>query len=91
MSRKKALIIGNNTYIINSLKIYVNDANALAKELREFQFEVDLKHNLVSKDMYNCVTAFIKSIQPGDFIICFYAGHGVEWMVDELAKQNPYV
>lgn len=120
MSGKKALIIGNNNYNVNPLINCVNDANALAKELTECKFEVFLKLDLMSTNMYDCVKEFIKSIQPNDFIIFFYAGHGVQWgdqnfllpcdnqlitdgddmikfainaqwMVDKIAKQNPYV
>lgn len=78
MSRK-ALIIGNNAYSNNSLRSCVYDARDLAGKLNDVGFEVVLKTDLISLEMYNCIKIFIDSIQPNDFIIFFFAGYGVQW------------
>jgi uncharacterized caspase-like protein len=79
MSRKLALIIGNNEYSKNKLQNCVNDATTLAETLKGVSYTVNLQKNIGSTQMYNCIKTFAKSIQPADFIIFFFAGHGVQW------------
>ena len=79
MSRRLALIIGNNDYQTNPLKNCVNDATSLARVLRSVTFEVELKINLKSEDMYQCINLFTETIKPDDIVVFFFAGHGVQW------------
>jgi uncharacterized caspase-like protein len=80
MSRKLALIIGNNDYSNRPLKNCVNDATSLANILSCVEnCQVKLRTNLDSEDMYECIKVFTKSIKQNDFIIFFFAGHGVQW------------
>jgi uncharacterized caspase-like protein len=79
MSRKLALIIGNNNYSTSPLKNCVNDASRLASLLEKLDCDVKLHTNLNSENMYEYIKAFTKTIQPNDFIIFFFAGHGVQW------------
>lgn len=80
MSRKVVLIIGNNNYSNTPLKNCVNDATCLANLLRRLEnCQVELKINMESNDMYRCIDNFIKSIRTDDFVIFFFAGHGIQW------------
>jgi uncharacterized caspase-like protein len=80
MSRKLALIIGNNDYSTKPLTNCVNDATCLADVLRRVpNCQVELKTNMKSEDMYDCIRDFTASIKHNDFIIFFFAGHGVQW------------
>jgi uncharacterized caspase-like protein len=80
MSRKLALIIGNNDYSDKPLINCVNDATSLAEVLRRVEnCQVELKTNLKSEDMYTCIQDFTASIKHNDFIIFFFAGHGIQW------------
>ncbi len=72
MSRKLALIIGNNNYTMNPLTNCVNDATQLAAALRSVHYTVNLLNNLTADMMYDCIKDFTKSIQPNDFIIFFF-------------------
>jgi uncharacterized caspase-like protein len=80
MSRKLALIIGNNDYSNGPLKNCVNDATCLAHVLKQVKnCQVELKKNLKSDDMYECIKDFTASINGNDFVIFFFAGHGMQW------------
>jgi uncharacterized caspase-like protein len=79
MPRKLALIIGNNDYQINPLKNCVNDATSLAKILMSVKIEVELQVDLKSDDMYECIKRFAETIRQDDFVIFFFAGHGMQW------------
>jgi len=80
MSRKLALIIGNNDYSDKPLRNCVNDATCLANVLSHVEnCQVKLKTDLKSEDMYECIKEFTASIKRNDFIIFFFAGHGIQW------------
>jgi uncharacterized caspase-like protein len=80
MSRKLALIIGNNNYSNQPLRNCVNDATCLANVLRLVEnCQVELQTNLESEEMYECIRNFTASIKKDDFIVFFFAGHGVQW------------
>jgi uncharacterized caspase-like protein len=79
MSRRLALVIGNNDYSKNELQNCVNDATKLAETLEGVSYTVSLQLNLKSDQMYKCIKTFAKSIQSNDLIIFFFAGHGVQW------------
>lgn len=79
MSRKLALIIGNNDYSKKPLTNCVNDATCLANVLRRVEnCQVELKTNLKSEEMHNCIRDFTASIKRNDFIIFFFAGYGIQ-------------
>jgi uncharacterized caspase-like protein len=79
MSRRLALVIGNNDYSKNELQNCVNDANKLAETLESVFYTVSRHINLKSEEMYECIQTFTESIQSNDFVIFFFAGHGVQW------------
>lgn len=81
-----ALVIGNADYQpakngrTMRLKNPVNDARAMAVQLRSFGFDVIEKTNLRTRDIRPTLTAFSKKLeaQPSAVALVFYAGHGVQ-------------
>ena len=80
---RRAFLIGNQRYTdgyINPLSRTVNDAKDLAKDLEDAGF--DKKDIKVVTDIKNKTAfdkefdAFLKTIQPGDFVFFYYSGHG---------------
>ncbi|CAF1165125.1 unnamed protein product [Didymodactylos carnosus] len=77
--RKLALIIGNNKYTQNPLKNCVNDANDLSRALESIEFHVTKKTDLIYREMDQTIDRFVRSIQPNDFVVFFFSGHGTQW------------
>ncbi|CAF1485607.1 unnamed protein product [Adineta steineri] len=77
---KRALLIGNNKYSKNSeLQYCINDAEDLADELREIDFEITIGTNLTYEQMDRMIETFNDKINPGDLVLFFFAGHGCQW------------
>ena len=80
--RKLALIIGIGNYEhIPNLDNPENDANDLSSELRSIGFDVKTRLHLKFYDMEDAITAFKRSIEPGDLVLFYFAGHGTQWEV----------
>lgn len=73
-----ALVIGNSDYSISPLKNPVNDAMAMAKQLRSLDFEVDLHTNADFRTMISAVNRLGGKIKKGGVGLFYYAGHGVQ-------------
>ena len=73
-----ALVIGNSAYADVPLKNPVNDARAMEQKLTSLGFKVQKLENLKRQQIGRTVTAFASSIKPGDEVVVFYAGHGVQ-------------
>ncbi|GAB4021237.1 caspase family protein [Spirosoma koreense] len=84
VEKRLALVIGNSAYPASSrLANPANDAQDMAKTLKDLGFEVMLYTDLTKKNLRKAVDDFgykLKDYQVGLF---FYAGHGVA-----LADQN---
>ena len=76
--RKAALVIGNAAYRVGALKNPVNDAQAVAAQLRELGFEVVLRENAPLRDMIETFRQFSMTAQSAQVRVLFYAGHGVQ-------------
>ncbi len=76
--RKTALVIGNGAYRIGPLKNPVNDAQAIAAQLRTLGFEVTQRENLGLRDMIETFRQFSIAARSADVRLVFYAGHGVQ-------------
>ena len=75
----KVLIIGNSNYAGASfLPNPVNDAQAVAKRLTEFGFNVDLLTNGNRKQIINALAKYQNESAKYDVNILFYAGHGIQ-------------
>ena len=76
--QRVALVIGNAAYKASPLKNPVNDARAIASQLRSFGFDVTLKENLKTREIGSIYREFRTKIKPGATALVFYAGHGVQ-------------
>jgi hypothetical protein len=76
--KRVALVIGNSNYKYNPLKNPGNDAEDIAKELKNFGFEVILKKNINRREMAGAIKEFGKKIRNGGVGLFYFAGHGVQ-------------
>lgn len=76
---KKALIIGNDRYeFVAKLQNARADAQAMAKSLSDLGYHVTLKTDLSEKSMRATIRQFKESVNSGDEVVFFYAGHGLQ-------------
>jgi len=75
---KAALVIGNGAYRVGPLKNPVNDAQAVAAQLKTLGFDVLLRENTSLRDMIEAFRQFSISAQNARVRVVFYAGHGVQ-------------
>lgn len=73
-----ALVMGNQAYVAGPLKNPVNDAEAVGSALRGLGFNVTLVKNFKRDDIGRTVEGFANRIRPGDEVVVFYAGHGLQ-------------
>ncbi len=79
--KRIALVIGNAAYQFGTpLRNPVNDAELMAKTLRELNFEVITKKNARLQDMEQALEEFTNTIEKGSYelAMCYYSGHGLE-------------
>jgi hypothetical protein len=76
---RQALVIGNNAYKhVSPLINAKNDALAVAQLLKKVGYKVTLAIDQDEKSFKQVLRNFKISIKPGDEILFFYAGHGVQ-------------
>ena len=76
---RKALIFGNNAYkTVSPLENAVADAQAMAKKLELLGYSVTAEFDASRSKMLSTLRNFTYSVQGGDEVVFFYAGHGVE-------------
>ena len=75
---RQALVIGNAAYADGALKNPVNDARAMDVKLTALGFKVMKVENLKRQQIGRTLTAFANTLKPGDEVVVFYAGHGVQ-------------
>lgn len=74
-----ALIFGNSNYTSSPLRNPVNDANAIAKKLKNLGFEVILYTNGTQVEMKKAIRSFGEKLAANKGIgLFFYAGHGMQ-------------
>lgn len=74
-----ALVVGIDEYeMIAPLKKAVGDAEAMSARLRQLGFDVTIVLNPDRRTLNQAITAFRKSLQPGDTALFHFSGHGVE-------------
>src|SRR5437016_4027374 len=77
--KQAALVIGNGSYVnFGKLKNPVNDAEAMARSLRELKYDVLLVPDANRRQMGQKVDEFISRLGAGDVALFYYAGHGVQ-------------
>jgi hypothetical protein len=78
-SVRRALVIGNNRYLhVPALTNAVADAKALAAMLGRYGYAVSLHTDVPEKRMKAALRNFKNTVQEGDEVAVFYAGHGVQ-------------
>jgi len=78
LEKRTALVIGNSTYDKNALRNPVNDARAMAKALRQANFQVIAVENADHARMNAAIDEFGRAIKQGGVALFFYAGHGMQ-------------
>ena len=74
-----ALVIGNGAYVnVGKLKNPVNDAESMARQLRELNYDVLLVEEASRRQMGGKIDEFIGRLGNGDVALFYYAGHGVQ-------------
>ena len=77
--KRTALIIGNSKYEeVGTLQNPKNDANDMAKALKELGFDVILVTDANLKTMNNAIDEFHQKLKKGGVGLFFYAGHGLQ-------------
>jgi hypothetical protein len=77
--QRLAMVVGNNLYeSLPSLQKAGNDADAIAATLSGLGFAVDLRHDADRRSMTRGLSDLAGRIQPGDEVLFYYAGHGIE-------------
>lgn len=76
---RKALIFGNDNYqSVSRLKNAKEDATAMASALRSYGYQVTIRLDATEKEMKASIRSFSATINGGDEVLFFYAGHGVQ-------------
>ena len=74
-----ALVMGNNAYEnVAKLKKATNDAKGIGETLTNLGFEVTVATDSSRREMNRTLQTFNNSIDEGDIVLFFFAGHGVE-------------
>lgn len=75
-----ALVIGNATYPDEEAPLVqpINDARAMAQELRARGFDVELGENLTKQGMERALERFEAKITPGATALLFFSGYGMQ-------------
>lgn len=78
-AKNVALLIGNSKYSIGPLDNPANDANDLAKTLKDIGFETIVRLDADAEQMKAAIRDFSSKIKNNDGIgLFFFAGHGVQ-------------
>jgi hypothetical protein len=78
-ANRKALVIGNDLYTdVAKLNNAAADANAMAIALEQVGYKVYKHLNLDEKKFKQAIRDFRATVQGGDEVLVFYAGHGVQ-------------
>lgn len=77
-AKRVALVIGNSSYVQGPLKNPVNDARAMEARLKALGFTVIKRENLRQREIGPMLREFRAAIRPGDDVLFFYAGHGLQ-------------
>ncbi|MCP4750968.1 MAG: caspase family protein, partial [Proteobacteria bacterium] len=76
--RRTALVIGNSDYKIGRLKNPANDAEDIARVLRQSDFNVTLLLNVNQEEMDDAISEFGNGLRGGGVGLFYFAGHGIQ-------------
>ncbi|CAF4147252.1 unnamed protein product [Rotaria sordida] len=78
--RKLALVIGIGKYDhCEELQNPENDADDMSSALENIDFNVTKRLHLKRAEMQHVIIDFENSIEQGDMVLFYFAGHGVQW------------
>src|SRR5512138_2118152 len=79
LERRVALVIGNSAYQYTArLPNPVNDAQDIARVLKELQFQVILKTDAMLDTMADAIFEFGERLKGGGVGLLYYSGHGMQ-------------
>ncbi len=79
LANRKALVIGNDSYrFVTRLKNAKEDARTMADSLSKVGYSVTLKLDLSEREMKTVLRNFAGTVEGGDEVAFFFAGHGVQ-------------
>ena len=77
--KRKALVIGNDVYrSVPKLENARADARAMGQSLEALGFRVTMAMDQTERSMKETLRSFKSTIEGGDEVVVFYAGHGVQ-------------
>lgn len=77
--KRIALVIGNSDYTqVPKLSNTLNDADDMAKALKEFGFEVIIRKNATKRNMTDALSELGKRSKGAEAALLYYAGHGMQ-------------
>ncbi|WP_420005494.1 caspase family protein [Arenibacterium sp. LLYu02] len=77
--RRRALVVGVDTYAnLENLQKARNDARAVSNTLMGIGFDVTTLYDADRRQINGAVSTFANQIQPGEEVVFYFAGHGVE-------------
>jgi hypothetical protein len=77
--KRKALVIGNDLYRhVTRLDNARADARAMSQSLQTLGFNVTLAEDQTERGLKETLRNFKSSVEGGDEVVVFYAGHGVQ-------------
>lgn len=79
MSNRLAFVLGNGDYGgEGNLRMSVNDARAVSESLARLDFEVTCRQDQTRIETVQDFERFSRQVQPGDDVLVYYSGHGLE-------------
>ena len=77
--KRIALLVANGNYANeNALPNPANDIEYISRVLRSFGFEVFVQNDLIYRDFAETLRAFGKQANDADWVLVYFAGHGME-------------
>ncbi|MEA1953802.1 MAG: caspase family protein [Campylobacterota bacterium] len=73
-----ALVIGNADYLVKPLNNPVNDAEDIARALKELDFDVSLITNADQETMESAIQNFGQKLNENSVGLFYYSGHGIQ-------------
>ena len=75
---RRALVIGNASYLRQPLQNPLNDARAMQAVLTELGFQVDVVEDASRNRLELAIGGFLDKVKAGDVVVVHYSGHGMQ-------------
>ena len=77
-NKRKAIVIGNQSYPSSPLNNPIKDANDISKELKKIGYGVREYVDVSQLDMEVALTDYYQTLRPGDVSFVYFSGHGFQ-------------